>query len=48
MRYALLIALVTGLAAAVGGPLLPRAVPRLAAAVADRRARGKSATGEGR
>ncbi|MFF8170717.1 hypothetical protein [Streptomyces chartreusis] len=48
VRYALLIALVTGLAAAVGGPLLPRAVPRLAAAVADRRARGKSATGEGR
>ncbi|TXS48584.1 hypothetical protein EAO75_16820 [Streptomyces sp. uw30] len=48
VRYALLIALVTGLAAAVCGPLLPRAVPRLAAVVADRRARDKSSTGQGR
>ncbi|MET9729549.1 hypothetical protein ABZZ79_02455 [Streptomyces sp. NPDC006458] len=41
VRYALLIALVTGVAAAVCGPVLPRAVPRLAVAIADRRARDR-------
>ncbi|MFE1441512.1 hypothetical protein [Streptomyces sp. NPDC058739] len=41
VRYALLIALVAGLTAAVCGPLLPRAVPRLAVAMADWRARDR-------
>ncbi|MEW2396997.1 hypothetical protein [Streptomyces sp. NPDC046862] len=48
VRYALLIALVTGLAAAVCGPLLPRAVPRLAAGIAAWRARDKTSAGRGR
>ncbi|MFJ7073081.1 hypothetical protein [Streptomyces sp. NPDC098781] len=48
VRYALLIALVAGLAAAVCGPLLPRAVPRLAAAVSTWRARDKSSDDRGR
>ncbi|MGW1884821.1 hypothetical protein [Streptomyces sp. NPDC001970] len=38
VRYALLIALVVGLAAAAGGHLLPRVVPRLSAGIAARRA----------
>ncbi|MER6123392.1 hypothetical protein ABT173_12115 [Streptomyces sp. NPDC001795] len=48
VRYALLIALVTGLAAAVCGPVLPRAVPRLVAAVEAWRTRDKPSTGPGR
>ncbi|MFD4141698.1 hypothetical protein [Streptomyces sp. NPDC058572] len=48
VRYALLIALVVGLAAAVSGPLLPRVVPRLAAGIAARRARVTSPGKQGR
>ncbi|MEU1299549.1 hypothetical protein [Streptomyces shenzhenensis] len=48
VRYALLIALVTGLAAAVCGPVLPTVVPRLAAGVAAWRARDKTSGDPGR
>ncbi|MEU8758668.1 hypothetical protein [Streptomyces sp. NPDC048659] len=48
VRYALLIALVAGLAAAVCGPLLPRVAPRLAAALHDRRGAAKSPGKQGR
>ncbi|MGI5137498.1 hypothetical protein [Streptomyces sp. CA-106110] len=42
VRYALLIALVTGIAAAICGPVLPTVVPRLAAGVAAWRTRDKT------
>ncbi|WP_405806070.1 hypothetical protein OG729_12720 [Streptomyces sp. NBC_00210] len=48
VRYALLIALIVGLAAAVSGPLLPRVVPRLSAGLSARRAGAKKPGGEGR
>lgn len=48
VRYALVTALLVGLAAAVGGPLLPRVLPRLAAALSDRRARAMSPGSRGR
>ncbi|GGJ12697.1 hypothetical protein [Streptomyces brasiliensis] len=48
VRYALLIALVTGLAAAVCGPVLPTVVPRLVAGVAAWRARDKTSRDPGR
>ncbi|MER8041434.1 hypothetical protein [Streptomyces sp. NPDC094032] len=48
VRYALLIALVAGLAAAVCGPLLPRVVPRLAAVLGEWRATPKSPGKQGR
>ncbi|MFF3464825.1 hypothetical protein ACWCQN_05705 [Streptomyces sp. NPDC001984] len=48
VRYALLIALVTGLAAAICGPVLPKAVPRLVAGVAAWRARDKTPGNRGR
>jgi hypothetical protein len=48
LRYALLIALVVGLAAAVSGPLLPRVAPRLAAGIAAWRARRLTPRDRGR
>ncbi|MER5464612.1 hypothetical protein ABT010_28770 [Streptomyces sp. NPDC002668] len=48
VRYALLIALIVGLAAAVSGPLLPRVVPRLSAGLSARRAGARKPGGEGR
>ncbi|MGW2559872.1 hypothetical protein ACWCXB_11610 [Streptomyces sp. NPDC001514] len=48
VRYALLIALVVGLAAAAGGHLLPRVVPRLSAGLAARRAGATSPGNQGR
>jgi hypothetical protein len=42
VRYALLIALVTGIAAAICGPVLPTVVPRLAAGVTAWRTRDKT------
>lgn len=48
VRYTLLIALVAGLAATAGGPLLPRVAPQLAAGIAARRARGRTPRGRGR
>ncbi|MFD7441914.1 hypothetical protein [Streptomyces sp. NPDC059909] len=48
LRYALLIALVVGLAAAAGGHLLPRVVPRLAAGLAARRAGADRPGNQGR
>ncbi|MFE7777769.1 hypothetical protein ACFU5O_28495 [Streptomyces sp. NPDC057445] len=47
VRYALLIALVVGLAAAAGGPLLPRVVPRLSAGLSAWRAGSKSSRNQG-
>jgi len=43
LRYALLIALVAGLVAAAGGPLLPRVAPRLSAMLRTRTGQGPSA-----
>ncbi|NUL06532.1 hypothetical protein HRW07_25520 [Streptomyces lunaelactis] len=48
VRYALLIALIVGLAAAVGGPLLPRVLPQLTAGLAAWRAGAKKPSSEGR
>jgi hypothetical protein len=42
LRYALLISLVVGLVAALGGPLLPRVAPRLSADLRAWLGRGKS------
>ncbi|MGW2931920.1 hypothetical protein ACWDA7_08640 [Streptomyces sp. NPDC001156] len=42
VRYALLIALVTGIAAAICGPVLPTVVPRLAAGITAWRTRDKT------
>ncbi|MGW3953456.1 hypothetical protein ACWEKM_21650 [Streptomyces sp. NPDC004752] len=48
VRYTLLIALVVGLAATVGGPLLPRVAPQLAAGIAAWRAKALAARDRGR
>ncbi|WP_406303030.1 hypothetical protein OHA61_11755 [Streptomyces sp. NBC_00885] len=48
VRYALLIALIVGLAAAVSGPLLPRVLPRLAAGLSAWRAGANRPGSEGR
>ncbi|MFI2347040.1 hypothetical protein ACH492_08250 [Streptomyces sp. NPDC019443] len=48
VRYALLTALIVGLAAAVSGPLLPRVLPRLSAGLSAWRAGANKSGSEGR
>jgi uncharacterized membrane protein YgcG len=48
LRYALLIALVAGLVAAAGGPLLPRVAPRLSTALRARFDRGTTPPDDGK